>query len=325
MRTVGDIRSESVTILEHSSGSWAELSAVPFTLISVLAFAHGTEANPRPWFTAVLLLGLSLALVLAGRRRERRVPLPRGSLLAWEAGQSADDAYRVVMNGRGHRIVLLEHEDPAVVLGDVRRLTAELECSLVGAEGLAAATGHAPVRARHAFRVVAPVWLGQQRVVQALLGGSVFVAVVFLAALRAHQSDASWASRLMPCSGLLFMLLVAFWLLSLRTHLVFGPKGLRVEKRAFGRSWGVWELPASQITNVRAIGHTGHPVGHLLFETEAGCLSVRMASGSAHRVTSAFEATEPSPKASSSATRSPDPRAVTESSRPPAVTPSSAP
>jgi hypothetical protein len=295
VRTLRDIHSGTVTILQRPGARVAQLAAIPFALLGCYIAAHGSTGNPRPWLSAGLLGLTSLALAIGGRGRRRRLVLRRGGTLVWQAGPCADDPYRVVslLDG-GQRVLVLEHADPAIVLSGARRLAQDLGARLVGHEGFAAPEAAASPP-RQGFGVVSPIWLRQGRVAQAMLAASLLIACVFVMALL-PRPNASWISRALPCASLLVVGVAGVWLLSLRVHVTLTNRGLAVAKRGFNWTFARSETPLTHVLAVRALGHAGHPARHLIIETPMGPRSILMSDRSAQRVASVFLESQGSPK-----------------------------
>lgn len=271
MRVLRDIRSDRVTVVDHPPGAAASIALVPFSAMLLLCWLGSpTWSGGRLLVTAVLgALILVVARLALPRRRVLRVSAE--CELFWETGVDGDDPYRVLLRQGERAVPLLQHDNPAVVLSDARRVQAETGARLVGPAWLSPG----PASSGAISPPVSPISVmglsssGQLRTATACLGGAAFVLVVFLVSVKA-EPGVSLLSATLPLASVLVTALIGAYLSSLRVRATRGPEGIRAESVVFGRSKLLLHLPASAILGIEAVGHAPHPVRHVLVETADG-------------------------------------------------------
>ena len=283
-----------MVIAERPDSSHTVLIAVPLLAIAAGVAPSGSASAPLPWLTALVLSGAAGALMLHARVRLRSVNVSSGSVLVWQAGVCGDDTFSVALSAADGK-VLLEHEDPAVVLSDARRLVQELGCQLVGAPELVLDTSPTFTPPNRGFSIVAPAWQNQHRAAQALLLCALFVAAVVVLGILPEPITTAWLSRALPLIGMTLLAGGSAWLLSLRTHVSFTTQGISGGTVVWGRRFASWQIPLEELLSVKAFGHPGHAIRRVVFETRSGPRSVLLAGSGALRVVEAFALKESAP------------------------------
>lgn len=285
MRVLRDIRSDRVTVVDHPPGAAASIALVPFSAMLLLCWLGSpTWSGGRLLVTGVLgALILLVARLALPRTRALRVTAE--SELVWETGIDGDDPYRVLLTEGDRSVPLLEHDDPAVVLASARRIQAETGARLVGPAWLSprpASTG-ATVPAVSPVSVVGLNSSGQLRTATACLCGAAFVLIVFLVSVKA-ESGVSLLSAVLPLASVLSVASIGATLSSLRVRATRGPEGIRAERVVFGVSKQLLHVPVEAILSVAAVGHTPHPVRHVLVDTADGPRAFPLAGEAARRL-----------------------------------------
>jgi hypothetical protein len=215
--------------------------------------------------------------------------------LSWEPCIDGDDPYRVVLVQGAERVLLLEHDSPAVVLESARRVSAETGARLVGPDWLAPRTsvsGGMPASPRAALSVVGLSSSGQLRTAIATLGGSVFVLLVFLVSVKA-EAGVSLLSAALPLASVFLPALIGAYLSSLRVRATRGPDGIQAERVIFGRPVKLLSVPADTILSVHAVGHAPHPERHVLIDTLSGPRAFALAGEAARELAQPAESIRP--------------------------------
>ncbi len=263
----------SATLIRQSSAAAAFLAAVPLTTIGALAWVY---APTSPWGRPVValgLLGVLTVLTALARPRKATVSFPPNAVLRWEEPLERDDPYRVVLAERMTSLVLLEHDDPAVVLADARRVAEATGVRFQAPDWAGPAAHPEELTARV---ISGSLWPAQKRAARAAQGGAIFILVVFLWSIRA-ESEVSLLSALLPLASVALALVVGAVLLSLRVRVDVGPHGLRMAKVLFGRSRVVLDIPAAKLLALHTVTHPRFAPRHLLVETSDGPVALGVA------------------------------------------------
>ncbi len=288
MRTLLDIRSGIAEVVVTSPLRGASLTSLPFLVMLSLSWIW-QPASPYGRLIVTGVLGALIALVCClGRRRRRSFAIRATSELRWDPGLEPGDPYRVVLGEGSRTTPLLEHEDPAVVLSDLRKLLAETGARAsypAELEPLLAPQlrERRPLTFRMSTRVVGSPWLTQRRVAAATLGGALFVLVVFLISARA-EAGLSTLSALLPLASILVVTMIGWAIAVARVEASIGPDGLHVHRVVFGARRRQLALDSGTILGVWALGHPGYPERDLLVETTSGVCAVPLAGDAARRL-----------------------------------------
>jgi hypothetical protein len=243
---------------------------------------------------ALIVLVARLALP-----RKRVLRVSAESELVWETCVDGDDPYRVLVMQGGRRMLLLEHDDPAVVLASARRVMAETGARLVGPAWLMPRTSlsnGAPLSSMAPVSVIGLSSSGQLRTSAATLGGALFVLLVFLASVKA-EAGVSLLSAALPLASVAITALIGAGLSSLRVRATRGPQGIQAERVVFGWQASLLNVPADAILSVQAVGHAPHPERHVLVDTIDGPRAFALAGEAARQLTEQPEPGRPSPQA----------------------------
>jgi hypothetical protein len=226
----------------------------------------------------------------------------RSFVLATSGG--ADDAaprigYRVEIElTGGARVTLLEHADPAVVIGDLRRLLERL--ALPVREGWALPNGIDPWRAgqapphrspANAVELRAAPLPSQRRAATAVLGGAVFtlvaMGVMFGGRLRRGDSVAplSWA---LAIGTVAVLFAIGTYVATEQVVVRVRDGAIRVERRALGRARRGWQVAVSELVSAHAVGPSPSDLRHVLVDTTRGVYSIPCAGDAAEQIAAAL-------------------------------------
>jgi hypothetical protein len=273
-------------MVDHPPGAAASIALVPLSVMLLLCWL-GAPTWPGGRLLVTGTLGALIVLVARlALPRKRVLRVAPDSELSWETCIDGDDPYRVVLVQGGRRVVVLEHDDPAVVLADARRVSAETGSHLVGPAWLTARGGVNDSAANHTVSPVSVVGLsssGQLRTATATLGGSAFVLLVFLVSVKA-EAGVSLLSAALPLASVAITALIGAGLSSLRVRATRGPDGIEVQRVVFGWQLSLLNVPAEQILSVQAVGHAPHPERHVLVDTVDGPRSFALAGEAARQL-----------------------------------------
>ena len=288
MRVLRDIRSDLVTVVDHPPGAAASIALVPFSAMLLLCWL-GSPTWPAGRLLVTGALGALIVLVARlALPRKRTLRVTADSELSWEPCIDGDDPYRVVLVQGEERVLLLEHDSPAVVLGSARRVSAETGARLVGPAWLvprgAVSNGNgAPAVPVAPVSVVGLSSSGQLRTASATLGASLFVLLVFAVSVKA-EAGVSLLSAALPLASVLITALIGAYLSSLRVRATRGPGGIQVERVVLGRHANLLDIPAESILSVHAVGHAPHPERHVLVDTLDGPCAFALAGEAARQL-----------------------------------------
>lgn len=295
MRVLRDIRSDSATVVDHPPGAAASIALVPFSAMLLLCWFGSPTWPGGRWLVTGALGALIMGVARLALPRKRVLHVNPGSELVWETCIDGEDPYRVLLVNGGQRTVLLEHDDPAVVLASARRVTAETGAPLVGPPWLAAraSTSHsAPLPVVSPVSVVGLSSSGQLRTAHATLGGAAFVLVVFLISVKA-EAGLSLLSVTLPLASVVITALIGAGLSSLRVRATLEPGGLHAERVVFGWQANLLRVPAEAILSVQAVGHAPHPERHVLVDTIDGPRSFPLAGEAAQQLAEQAQPSRP--------------------------------
>jgi hypothetical protein len=234
--------------------------------------------------TTVLLGSFVVWLVYRGSRRKTLVKLPPEAVLAWEEGIEDQDSYRVCVRAGASKSILFDHDDPARVIGDLRRVCVETGRRCEGPEWLRVGMNASAPGSRRIVLITGsdegPRWLAQRDAAWAVVAGGVFVLLIFLGSVR-WEARITWLGALLPLASVALALCIGAALFSLRIRVSANEEGIRVERVVFGRSRQLLEISRRDLLSARAVGHTGYPPRHLLFETVQGPRAIAIAGATA--------------------------------------------
>lgn len=288
MRSLRAIRSESIDISVLPDAVAASLSALPFSPMLALAWFYTPGSGYGRALVTLTLGGAIIALCSLAVSRRRRFRLTPASELRWVSGVDGDDPYRAALRTGASEALVLEHNDPALLLTEARRIVSssgiravfpqELEPLLAPRDG-----APIPVTLRSEARIAGPMFVAQSRAAHAAVGAALFVSIVFLISARA-ESGLSPLSLALPLISIALVAFIGTALASLELNVTLGPSGLRAERCVLGVRQTLCEIPADSILAVHAVGHPGYPARHALFELREGLLALRVAGDAAHRL-----------------------------------------
>jgi hypothetical protein len=287
VRILRDIRSESVTLVDHPPGAAASIALVPFSAMLMLCWFGSPVWSGGRWLVTAALGGVIAVVARLAWPRRRTLRVTPEHQLVLDEGVESEDPYRVLLAHGSERALLLEHDDPAQVLKDARSIARQTSAALVGPEWFSAASQQAGSKWQPPSTAVSVVGMsssGQARAAWATLGGALFTLVVFLVSVKA-ESGVSLLSAALPLLSVAATALIGAGLATARVHATLGPRGLRVQEVVFGRQARLLDLPAETILGVHAVGHEPYPERHLLIDTQGGLRAFLLA-GDAARILS---------------------------------------
>lgn len=272
MRTLRDIRSESVTLVDHPPGAAASIALVPFSAMLMLCWFGSPVWSGGRWLVTAALGGVIAVVARLAWPRQRVLRVTPEHQLVLEEGVESEDPYRVLLAHGSERSLLLEHDDPARILKDARSIGQQTSATLVGPDWFSSPTDQASPRWQPPSTSVSVVGMsssGQARAAWATLGGALFTLVVFLVSVKA-ESGVSLLSAVLPLISVAATALIGVGLWAARVHATLGPEGLQAHELVFGRQIILLDLPAEAILNVHAVGHEPYPERHVLIDTRSG-------------------------------------------------------
>jgi hypothetical protein len=288
VRILLNIRSGTALVSTTSAAPAASLAAFPLLVMLSLSWIW-QPISPLGRGVATLVFGTAILFLasLAWSRR-RKVPLPAGSELRWESALDGDDPYRVLVHHAGTATLLLEHDDPAIVLRDLVLVLAETGLRLVCPAEIdallsARARERKPIAVRTATSVVGKRWATQQRAAMATIGGAIFTLFVFFVSARA-ESGLSALSLALPLVSIFVVGVLGTLLAVLRVEASLGPEGFVVDHVLFGLRRRTFAAAPDSLLDVSAIGHAGFPERDVIVETRSGFFSVPLAGDAARRI-----------------------------------------
>lgn len=294
-------------ILDENADGMAILRARParplwiagclFAGLGLLPFLPADLTLPRI-VTGLVLCSVGLVLVLLGRAKRSREPLPIGRtgrstvgsvVLTGRADPESYGAELLLKDGTRH--LVLERAEPAGVVRDALQLARQLGVRvepgwgldrhmLSQLDGSSAVPAHTltqpltsiayPFRRQH-IAAVTTIW------------GGAFVFVVATAmTLSPYRpiSSPSGLSILLPGLSVLAVLAVGFWLLGLRERLVLDRNGLTRDRLLFGRPIGPRRHFSGQIVGIFPVSPIPGRTLHVLVATTGELHAFHADSGS---------------------------------------------
>jgi hypothetical protein len=289
-------------ILEQNQGDWALLRRRPakpaaiagvlFGAMAALPAVSGAELSGARLVTTLGLGLVAISLIWLGRPSDLRLPLPA------EFGKSrlpaaalielvGSDSYQArLVRSDGSSLLLFERNEPAGVVRDVLALAGRYNLPVRPGwmlDEVAWAVLSQPASAGRAGRgltapIVAECWpLERQRTAAyTTLWAGLFILVVSIGmAASPYRSGItpSFLSVILPLLTVVYVLVLAAWLLGLRERLTFRASGLERLRFWFGRPLGRGKTVETRVHAVFPVGPKTAAIRHALVATDAGPLA----------------------------------------------------
>lgn len=254
--------------------------------------------------TSRIYVDRSTAQIRIGRRSRSLGPVAAFELagMGEPFDDTADEAYRVhLVFGDGRRQLLLDGDDPAHVLMDLRRILAVWPLPVRSGWGLPKhaapwsieASTNRLGRGSPGFSVIGAPMASTGSALATGIGGALIAAIIALVleSRLSHGAEISRLSLVLPILGLTFLFLFAASLASARVRITKNHV-LVIEQRTLSLTWRTTRIEASDVVAAYAVQpNSGHPA-HLLLQTGTRLVAVRC-SGDAARAVAARLLPEP--------------------------------
>jgi hypothetical protein len=280
--------------------------ALLFSPLVALVVVHAWIYEPTASYGAVLTTltaALALAFVLNTVLRPKRIEIlyaPGAELVLEESREGADSTYRVLIEDRGQVRTLLDHDDPARALREVKRLHQELALPVRAGWGLSStALSEARTPANLLpTEVRGARWQAQGRTALAACLGSLFIFGVTVFTFDKVSTPIGGLSRTLPTLSALLIALVGLALLTLRLRVRITKTGVTVDQTLLFFSHRTYEIEARSLFRADAVGASAAHPQHVVFHTAEGLRAVRLSGPSAQAVARAVVAEPPQPRQS---------------------------
>jgi hypothetical protein len=287
VRSLRSIRPGTITVERPSALANSLLFAPVLGTVTVLPWLSSPTTTYGPIVTTLLGVGWLAYAALSGLRPTRiEIPVPRGAVLVLaESKDGLDSSYRVLLDSGTHSELVLDHDDPARALDELRRLQRELGLEVRPGWGLSAEAIREPVltaKAKlRAVEVEGPRWQAQARTTLASAIGSMFVLAVTAYTFAKVLAPASTLSRVLPVLFAVLIGLAAVLLLTLRVRVRVSERGVRVDTSMFYLSFEDYEVSADSVLRADAVSASRNGPQHVLLQTTNGVHAIPLVGAAA--------------------------------------------
>lgn len=296
MRTVHSIRPGKVIVARKIEVGGALLFSPLVALVTAVPWLATPTSTWGAWVTALFGVGwFGTALWVAMGRRTVQVPVSTAAELVLALPDEGDDTtYRVMLHDRDHVQLLLEHDDPARALLEVRRIQEELGVAVRPGWGLSASALSHPEQSAPArlvpVEVSGPRWQGQARAALASCLGALFIVGVMVFTFSRVAAAATLLGQVLPLLFAMLLGLVGLLLLVMRSRVRVTAAGLRFDTTVLSLEFKELELPAQALGRADAVGSRPDRPQHVVLHTAAGPRSIQLAGSAALLVARAIVA-----------------------------------
>jgi hypothetical protein len=299
LRSLRSIRPGTITVERQSAITGALLFSPVILAIMALPWL---EAPTSPWgmvVTTLTGLGWLLGVSWLTLRRPRLTMAvsPSSELVLEDSSEGDDSAYRVLLADGDHVQTVLEHEDPARALVELRQLRDELRLPVRPGWGLSASA------LRHAddggAATLSPAdvsgqrWQAQRRTALASCLGSLFILGVTVFTFVRVNAPATTLGQVLPILFAVLLALVGLSLFVLRVRVRVSARGLRVDTTLLYLTFEGFELPAREIGRADAVGARADRPQHVLIHTSGGPRAIPLVGAAAHVIARAIATPPP--------------------------------
>jgi hypothetical protein len=251
----------------------------------------------------LLLGGGWLVYAAVSGLRPTRLDIPVSSsavLVLKQSRDGLDSSYRVVVEDGARSELVLDHEDPARALRDLRRIAGELQLEVrpgwgLAAEDIALAEQLTPARLEP-VDVRGRRWQAQDRAALAAFAGSLFIVGITLFTYSRVSAPVSTLGHVLPIVFALLIGAASLLLWTLRMRVRVTEQGLRLDTVLFHWSLEEGQILAQDILGARAVAAGAHGPQHVLVQTTSGPRSIPLAGPGATEVARAITRAAPEPK-----------------------------
>lgn len=292
-----DEKADGMAILRVRPARPLWIAGCLFAGLGFLPFLPADLTLPR-LATGLFLCSVGLVLVLLGRPKAVREPLPvgrpgRSSVIAVAlTGRADPEVYRAELVLKdGSRRLVLERPEPAGVVGDALRLARQLGVRVEPGWGLDhymlsrldGSSSAPPLNFAQPVTSITHPFRRQHIAAVTTIWGGAFVLVVATAMTLSPyrpNSGPGALSILLPLLSVLAVLAVGFWLLGLRDRHVLDQSGLTKERLLFGRSIARPRHFPGQISGIFPVSPVAGPTLHVLVASAGEAHAFRAEAGS---------------------------------------------
>lgn len=297
MRSLRSIRPGTITVERPSAAADSLLFAPILLAVTALPWLAAPTTSYGPLVTTLLGSGWLVYAAVKGLRPTRlEIAVPRGAILVLAQSQDGLDAsYRVLLEAGPNSELLLDHDDPARALDELRRIRRELGLEVRPGWGLTLDAILHPEELGPAKLVPAdvrsPRWQAQARTTLASCAGALFILAVTAYTFAKVGVQSSLLGRFLPALFAVLVGLAGLLLLTLRLRVRVSERGLRVDSSMFYLSFKSYEVRAADIVRADAVSANGQGAQHVLLQTATGLRSIPLVGPAAAAISRAITAT----------------------------------
>jgi hypothetical protein len=206
----------------------------------------------------------------------------------------------VVLEDGARQELLLDQEDPARALADLRRIVRELKLEVRPGWGLTDLDLHlaehsAPARLTP-IDVQGPRWQGQRRATLASFLGSLFILGVTVFTFSRVAAPASTLANVLPVLFALLIFFASLLLWTMRVRVRVREQGLRLDTCVFHWNFKIYEISARDLLGAQAVAAGTKGPQHVLLETSSGPRAIPIAGPVAKELARAIARASSEPK-----------------------------